>query len=99
MAVCSPVCSSACSPYSRYDSNVGGQRVSWLLEGHQLVCAKNECKVKATVLSEELGYNRSLQQFKIFVLDRPLDPNYTVSLTHSLTLIIQVHSMNYLLNC
>ncbi len=30
------------------------------------------------VLAEELAYNRSLQQFKMFVLDRPLDPQYKV---------------------
>ena len=32
----------------------------------------------ATVLGEELAYNRALQQFKMFILDRPLDPNYKV---------------------
>ena len=43
-------------------------------------------KVKHTVqvLAEELAYNKSLRQFRMFVLERPLDPNYKVCGQNSL---------------
>ncbi len=69
---------------SRYSSSVGGDQTTWDLEGNTLQCDLDGRKVNATVLSEELGYNKGLQQFKIFVLDRPLDPDYTVG-THAHT--------------
>lgn len=63
----------------RYKSTVNGQQVIWQLTGNTLekfVNSKSEPTPAATVLGEELAYNRSLEQYKMFILDRPLDPNY-----------------------
>lgn len=34
--------------------------------------------MRVRVLGEELAYNKSLRQFKMFILEQPLDPNYKV---------------------
>lgn len=31
------------------------------------------------VLGEELAYNKSLKQFKMFIIEKPLDPEYKAS--------------------
>lgn len=41
---------------------------------------KNEsCDYTVKVLAEELAYNKSLKQFKMFIIEKPLDPNYKAS--------------------
>ncbi len=56
------------------------------MQGNSLQSLSAGGRVEATVLSEELAYNRTLQQFKIFILDRPLDPEYKVGgVTHTHT--------------
>jgi len=53
--------------------------VVWRLSGDQLYYftdSGNEFSVR--VLAEELAYNKSLKQFKMFIIDRPLDPKYKV---------------------
>ena len=70
--------------HSRYHSIVGGQKVTWHMEGNVIQCLSGRGSTEARVLAEELAYNKSLQQFKIFILDRPLDPEYQVRLiTHT----------------
>ncbi|XP_064391483.1 uncharacterized protein LOC135339343 isoform X2 [Halichondria panicea] len=68
----------------RYNSNVGSQRVTWHMQGNTIQSLSASGTIKATVLSEELAYNRALQQFKIFILDRPLDPEYKPSATSTM---------------
>ncbi len=54
------------------------------MQGNSLKSVSAGGRVEATVLSEELAYNRTLQQFKIFILDRPLDSEYKVGgVTHT----------------
>lgn len=51
----------------------------WRLSGKALESINNsEVRMRVRVLGEELAYNRSLRQFKMFILEQPLDPNYKV---------------------
>ena len=34
------------------------------------------------VLAEELAYNKSLKQFKMFIIEKPLDPDYKASVVY-----------------
>lgn len=64
----------------------GGGKLTWRLSGNQLHCiagnGKGSSEYSVTVLGEELAYNKSLKQFKMFIVDRPLDPNYKVGCCH-----------------
>ena len=51
----------------------------WRLSDKTLETVNNsEVRMKVRVLGEELAYNKSLRQFKMFILEQPLDPNYKV---------------------
>lgn len=64
---------------SHYESTMGGRRVIWRLSDKTLETFSNsEVRMKVRVLGEELAYNKSLRQFKMFILEQPLDPNYKV---------------------
>ncbi|CAI8012638.1 Ankyrin repeat domain-containing protein 27 [Geodia barretti] len=64
----------------QYTAVCNGQRLDWQLRGGQLDCVSSSgTSLSIQVLSEELAYNRQLQQFKMFIVDRPLDPNYKPS--------------------
>ena len=59
----------------------GPSKLEWKLCQNQLVCSSWKiCELSVRVLSEELAYNKSLRQFKIFITERPLDPNHKASL-------------------
>lgn len=58
--------------YSVYGSL--GSKLAWRLDENFLHNESHDYKVK--VLAEELAYNKSLKQFKMFIIDRPLDPSY-----------------------
>ena len=58
-------------------------KLSWQLSGNLLRCTNvpgdisgGEYSVK--VLTEELAYNKMLKQFKMFIIEKPLDPSYKV---------------------
>lgn len=56
-----------------------GHKLEWQLRKGRLECVSSSgTSLSVAVLSEELAYNRQLQQFKMFIIDRPLDPNYKV---------------------
>ena len=63
---------------SSYFSSAGGVKLKWQLSGSVLQCVTDDMDVRATVLSEELAYNKALQQFRLFIISRPLDPSYKV---------------------
>ena len=63
---------------SEYESIFVNQRLKWRVKGNSLRCASSSVFIEATVLAEELAYNRSLRQYKMFILERPLDPNFKV---------------------
>lgn len=58
--------------------SVGIGKLSWRLDGNELLLNGSELQdlYKVKVLAEELAYNKSLKQFKMFIIDKPLDPNY-----------------------
>ena len=59
----------------------GPSRHNWRLSGKTLHCVTNKkgsYDYSVQVLSEELAFNKSLKQFKMFITDRPLDPDYKV---------------------
>lgn len=81
-----PSCSSPFLPipllyfHSNYESTVNNQKVTWQLNGRSLEIANSSgIKMSVRVLGEELAYNKSLKQFRMFIIDRPLDPNYKVT--------------------
>ena len=49
---------------------MGGKRKKWQLVGDKLIAEDDS--LQSCVLSEELAYNRSFKQYRIFVIDRPL---------------------------
>ena len=64
---------------SQYTAVCNGQRLDWQLRGGHLDCVSSSgTSLSVQVLAEELAYNRQLQQFKMFIVDRPLDPSYKV---------------------
>ena len=63
---------------SEYESIFANQRLKWRVKGNSLRCVSSGVFIEATVLAEELAYNRSLRQYKMFILERPLDPNFKV---------------------
>ena len=70
---------------SEYESIFANQRLKWRVKGNNLHCVSSGVFIEATVLAEELAYNRSLRQYKMFILERPLDPNFKVcSSTHTM---------------
>ena len=64
---------------SEYESVFVNQRLKWRVKGNSLRCTSSGAYIEATVLAEELAYNRSLRQYKMFILERPLDPNFKVN--------------------
>ena len=60
--------------------SVGIGKLSWRLDGNEQLLNGSELQdlYKVKVLAEELAYNKSLKQFKMFIIDKPLDPNYKV---------------------
>ena len=56
--------------HSEYYALVGGKRKKWTLQGDTLI--SEEGSFTARVLSEELAYNKSYKQYRMFVTDRPL---------------------------
>ena len=56
--------------HSEYWTLVSGKRIHWKLNDSTLVCTDNDLTVK--VLAEELAYNKKYNQYKMFVIDRPL---------------------------
>ena len=65
--------------YSQYSAMWNGQRLDWQLRNGHLQCVSSSgTNLSVPVISEELAYNKQLQQFKMFIIDRPLDPNYKV---------------------
>ncbi len=65
---------------SVYQSS-GPNKLSWSLSGNTLHCINPKSESRdyhVTVLAEELAYNKSLKSFKMFIIDRPLDPDYKV---------------------
>lgn len=64
-----------CSVYESPSS-----KLSWRLAGNSLYCmSASEAEYSVKVLGEELAYNKALKQFKMFIIDKPLDPTYKVS--------------------
>jgi hypothetical protein len=64
----------------QYTAVCNGQRLDWQLRGGHLDCVSSSgTSLSVQVLAEELAYNRQLQQFKMFIVDRPLDPSYKPS--------------------
>ena len=66
-----------CSVYK----SSGSSRLGWRLSDGALHCAlpgNKSCDYSVRVLAEELAYNRALKQFKMFIVEKPLDPNYKV---------------------
>jgi hypothetical protein len=64
----------------QYSAMCNGQKLEWQLHNGRLECVSSSgTSLSVVVLSEELAYNRQLRQFKMFVVDRPLDPNYKPS--------------------
>lgn len=65
-----------------YEST-GSTKLTWRLDGNDLHCmtssGNGSCDYRVKVLAEELAYNKSLKQFKMFIIEKPLDPNYKVS--------------------
>ena len=59
---------------------MGNQRLKWRVKGNRLKCESSGFFIDTAVLAEELAYNRSLKQYKMFILKRPLDPNFKVCL-------------------
>ena len=54
-----------------------GVEMKWQLVGRHLKTTDDSpVKLRVEVLSEELAYNKALQQFKIFIVSSPLDPEY-----------------------
>lgn len=70
------------SVYSVYEST-GATKLTWRLSGNELSCVTStgneSCDYAVKVLAEELAYNKSLKQFKMFIIEKPLDPNYKAS--------------------
>ena len=66
-------------PYSVYESP--SSKLSWRLAGNILHCmtTSGDREYSVKVLAEELAYNKALKQFKMFIIDKPLDPTYKVS--------------------
>ena len=56
--------------HSEYYALVGGKRKKWTLQGDTL--KSEEGSLTAKVLSEELAYNKSYKQYRMFITDRPL---------------------------
>ena len=52
------------------------------MKDNRIKCESSGPFIEATILAEELAYNRSLRQYKMFILERPLDPNFKVC-THT----------------
>lgn len=73
--------------HSHYESWVGGHRVKWKLRD-KYICSEPIQNIRVKVLSEELAYNKSLKQFKMFIIERPLDPLYKV---HNLEEVVYVY--------
>ena len=72
-----------------------GQKLEWQLHNGRLECVSSSgTSLSVVVLSEELAYNRQLRQFKMFVVDRPLDPNYKVCVYRNPLLQFCVRSLN-----
>ena len=60
-----------------------GLKLSWRLSGNILhsINASGDTagsEYSAKVLAEELAYNKMLKQFRMFIIDRPLDLSYKV---------------------
>lgn len=47
-----------------------GKRKKWQLKKDKLI--DEEERLGACIISEELAYNKSLKQYRIFIIDRPL---------------------------
>lgn len=63
-----------------FSAQWNGQKLDWQLCNGRLECMSTSgSSLSVAVLSEELAYNRQLQQFRMFIIDRPLDPNYKPS--------------------
>lgn len=62
---------------SVYESS-GPNKISWSLSGRVMSCSTDKSEYSVKVLAEELAYNKSLKQFKMFIVDKPLDPHYKV---------------------
>ena len=56
--------------------------MKWRMKDNRIKCESSGPFIEATILAEELAYNRSLRQYKMFILERPLDPNFKVC-THT----------------
>ncbi len=73
------IISRACSVYK----STGPGNLTWQLNGSELQCmtagSNGSSSYHVTVIAEELAYNKSLKQFKMFIVDKPLDPSYKVS--------------------
>ena len=68
-----------CTWYSVYESSASS-KLTWRLSGNELQCISGkDATYSVRVLAEELAYNRALKQFKMFIVDRPLDPKYKVN--------------------
>lgn len=62
-----------------YESS-SSSKLTWRLADNELQCISGkDTMYSVRVLAEELAYNKSLKQFKMFITDRPLDPKYKVS--------------------
>lgn len=53
------------------------------------------CDYSVKVLAEELAYNKSLKQFKMFIIEKPLDPKYKVVASYSRSLVAMVTGWIY----
>lgn len=60
--------------------STGPGNLTWQLNGSELQCmtagSNGSSSYHVTVIAEELAYNKSLKQFKMFIVDKPLDPSY-----------------------
>ena len=69
------------SPLCSVYKATGPSKLVWRLCGGSLLCtSKKISELCVRVISEELAYNRALKQFKIFIVERPLDPSHKVNM-------------------
>ena len=58
--------------HSQFHTLVKGKRIPWRLADRILQSIGKEGVIEAQVLAEELAYNKTLQQYRMFIVDRPM---------------------------
>lgn len=60
------------SLYSQFQSLVKGKRIEWTLVERTLQSMGKDGVIDVEVLAEELAYNKHLQQYRMFIVNRPM---------------------------